>query len=118
MQSPSYHPSPSAASRESWASNGNSNEPSQTHHHCILPIIVPTSVLVESIAGAAHYSGSNVEQLLNHRNSSHDQPSSHTELKADHKRVLADIRSLYELKPTPLIFQRSWHPDAMFEVHV
>ncbi|KAJ7349481.1 hypothetical protein DFH08DRAFT_865497 [Mycena albidolilacea] len=103
-----HHRSPSASSRAS-------NEPSQTHHHSILPTIVPTPALVESVAGGAHYSGSNVEQPLKHRNSSHDRPSSHTDLKADHERVLTDIRSLYELHPDPEIFKRSWHPDAVFE---
>lgn len=104
-----HHRSPSASSRAS-------NEPSQTHHHSILPTIVPTPALVESVAGGAHYSGSNVEQPLKHRNSSHDRPSSHTDLKADHERVLTDIRSLYELHPNPELFTRSWHPDAVFEV--
>ncbi|KAJ7219066.1 hypothetical protein GGX14DRAFT_355775 [Mycena pura] len=90
------------------------SEPSQTHHHSILPTAVPTPALVESVAGGAHYSGSNVEPLK-HRHSSHDQQSTHTELKADHKRVLADIRELYECRPTPEIFARLWHPDAEFE---
>ncbi|KAJ7670920.1 hypothetical protein DFH06DRAFT_1179188 [Mycena polygramma] len=40
---------------------------------------------------------------------------SHPELKAAHTRVLADIRELYELRPTPHIFARSWHEDAVFE---
>ncbi|KAJ7273490.1 hypothetical protein B0H12DRAFT_1089645 [Mycena haematopus] len=109
--SPSHHRSPSAASRTST-----SPEPTQTHHHFILPTI-PTPAVVESVAGGAHYSGSNVEQpeLLKHRHSSHDRPSSHTDLRVDHERVLADIRSLYELHPSPEIFKRSWHPDAVFE---
>jgi hypothetical protein len=109
MHSPTgHHRSPSAASR---ASN---NEPSQTHHHSILPT-VPTPALVESVAGGAHYSGSSVEPLK-HRHSSHDKPDTHTNTKPTHERVLADIRSLYECHPTPEIFQRSWHKDAVFEV--
>ncbi|KAJ7670849.1 hypothetical protein DFH06DRAFT_1179027, partial [Mycena polygramma] len=41
--------------------------------------------------------------------------ASHPELKAGHNRVLPDIRELYELRPTPHIFARSWHKDAVFE---
>ncbi|KAJ6547338.1 hypothetical protein B0H19DRAFT_1165099 [Mycena capillaripes] len=102
-----HHRSPSAASR---ASN---NEPTQTKHTSILPT-VPTPALVESVAGGAHYSGSNIEPLK-HRHSSHDSPQTHTELKADHHRVLDDIRALFECRPTPEIFERSWHKDAVFE---
>ncbi|KAJ7172703.1 hypothetical protein C8R46DRAFT_894566 [Mycena filopes] len=103
-QSSGHHRSPSSAS------NG---DPTQTHHYSILPT-VPTPALVESVAGGAHYSGSNIEPLK-HRHSSHDRPDTHTELKADHHRVLEDIRALYECRPTPEIFHRSWHPDAVFE---
>jgi hypothetical protein len=53
---------------------------------------------------------------LKHRHSSHDKPDTHTNTKPTHERVLADIRSLYECHPTPEIFQRSWHKDAVFEV--
>ncbi|KAF7359538.1 Serine-threonine kinase receptor-associated protein [Mycena sanguinolenta] len=111
--SPSHHRSPSASSRTS-----NSHEPTQTHHHSILPTILPTPAVVESVAGGAHYSGSNVEQPespLKHRHSSHDRSTSHTDLKVIHERVLADIRSLYELRPSPEIFKRTWAPDAVFE---
>ncbi|KAK6966398.1 hypothetical protein R3P38DRAFT_3155151 [Favolaschia claudopus] len=109
-----HHRSPSASSSKSRAASP--GEPSQTHHHSILPTVVPTPALVESVAGAAHYSGSHVDNApLKHRHSSHEHPSSHTTLKADHERVLADIRSMYELRPSPEIFQRSWHPDAVFE---
>ncbi|KAJ6455624.1 hypothetical protein C8R47DRAFT_1165964 [Mycena vitilis] len=40
---------------------------------------------------------------------------SQPELKAAHDRVLADIRELYELRPTPELFARSWQKDAVFE---
>ncbi|KAJ7694139.1 hypothetical protein B0H17DRAFT_866166, partial [Mycena rosella] len=90
-----------------------SSEPTQTHHHSILPT-VPTTALVESVAGAAHYSGGNVDPLK-HRHSSHDRQDNHTDVKADHHRVLADIRELFECRPTPEIFERSWHKDAVFE---
>lgn len=100
-----HHRSPSSAS--------SSGEPTQTHHHSLLPT-VPTPALVESVAGAAHYSGSNVEPLK-HRHSSHDRTESH---EANQKRVdavLADVRELFECRPTPEIFARSWHKDAVFE---
>ncbi|KAJ7752079.1 hypothetical protein B0H16DRAFT_815450 [Mycena metata] len=118
----SHHRSPSASSAPHRASSSghhrspssaSNGEPTQTHHHSILPT-VPTPALVESVAGGAHYSGSNVEPLK-HRHSSHDRPDTHTELKADHQRVLEDIRALYECRPTPEIFNRSWHKDAVFE---
>jgi len=75
---------------------------------------VPTPALVESVAGGAHYSGGNVD-TLKHRHSSHDRHDTHTDVKADHQRVLADIRELFECRPTPEIFERSWHKDAVFE---
>lgn len=109
-QSSGHHRSPSAASR---ASN---NEPTQTKHTSILPT-VPTPALVESVAGGAHYSGSNIEPLK-HRHSSHDSPHPHTELQADHQRVLDDIRALFECRPTPQIFERLWHKDGVFEVRL
>ncbi|KAJ7721076.1 hypothetical protein DFH07DRAFT_872212 [Mycena maculata] len=104
----SHHRSPSSASN---------SEPSQTHHHSLLPAAVPTTALVESVAGAAHYSGSHVEPPpTKHRHSSHDaEAHSHTAVKGDHKRVLEDLRALYECRPTAEIFERSWHPDAVFE---
>ncbi|KAJ7470537.1 hypothetical protein FB451DRAFT_1340005 [Mycena latifolia] len=103
-QSPSHHRSPSSASN---------SEPTQTHHHSILPT-VPTPALVESVAGAAHYSGGNVDPLK-HRHSSHDRQDTHTDVKADHQRVLADLAELFQCRPTPEIFERSWHKDAVFE---
>jgi len=95
-------------------SSGSNSEPSQTHHHSLLPTVMPTPALVESVAGAAHYSGGHVDSM-NRRHSSHDHNDTHTEVKADHRRVLEDIRELYECRPTPEIFERSWHKDAVFE---
>ncbi|KAJ7489927.1 hypothetical protein B0H11DRAFT_1719766 [Mycena galericulata] len=104
----SHHRSPSSSS-----SNG---EPTQTHHHSLLPTAVPTAALVESVAGGAHYSGAAQLSPPARRHSSHDASSqSHTAVKGDHARVLEDLRALYECRPTPEIFERSWHPDAVFE---
>ncbi|KAJ6546459.1 hypothetical protein DFH09DRAFT_1040063 [Mycena vulgaris] len=109
-----HHRSPSQSTGHHRSpSSGSNNEPTQTHHHSLLPT-VPTPALVESVAGGAHYSGGNVEPLK-HRHSSHDRQDTHMDVKTDHKRVLADIRELYECRPTAEIFERSWHKDAVFE---
>ncbi|CAK5279569.1 unnamed protein product [Mycena citricolor] len=100
-----HHRSPSAS---------HSGEPSQTHHHSLLPTILPTAALVESVAGAAHYSGSQVE-ALKHRHSSTERRDDHKELKPGHQQVLEDIQALYELHPSAELFARSWHKDAVFE---
>jgi hypothetical protein len=92
--------------------------PSLTYHPSILPRSVPTPALVESVAGAAHYSGIRIEpeSQLQHRRSSHGEHDVHSELKADHRRVLADLKELYCCRPTLEIFERSWSRDASFEV--
>jgi len=89
--------------------------PSQIHHPSLLPL--PTRALVESAAGGAHYSGVRVdgESLLKRRRSSHDHPSSHLEVKADHQQIIDDLKELYCCRPTLEIFERSWNKDAVFE---
>ncbi|KAG6853207.1 hypothetical protein C0991_006156 [Blastosporella zonata] len=90
--------------------------PTLTYHHpTLLPI--PTPALVESVAGAAHYSGVKLEQEppLKHRRSSHDYGENHTQLKPSHQRILDDLQELYGCRPTQEIFERTWHPDAVFE---
>jgi len=90
--------------------------PSLTYHPTILPI--PTPALVESVAGAAHYSGIKLENEppLKHRRSSHNAGDIFTELKPSHRRVLDDLKELYNGRPTLEIFERSWNKDAEFEV--
>jgi len=91
--------------------------PTLTYHHNIIPNI-PTPALVESVAGAAHYSGVKVESegtVHKRRRSSHDFGGAHTQLKHGHQRILDDLRELYELRPTLEIFERSWNKDAEFE---
>lgn len=92
--------------------------PTQTYHSSILPRSVPTPALVESVAGAAHYSGIRVDPVSagKHRRRSSDHHKSHVDVKADHHRVMADLRELYGCRPTLEILQRSWHKDAVFEV--
>ncbi|KAF5386818.1 hypothetical protein D9615_001812 [Tricholomella constricta] len=89
--------------------------PSLTYHPTIIPI--PTPALVESVAGAAHYSGIKLdhETSLKHRRGSHDTGDIHTQLKPGHKRVLEDLKELYGCRPTLEIFERSWNKDAEFE---
>ncbi|GLB35319.1 putative NAD-binding protein [Lyophyllum shimeji] len=89
--------------------------PSLTYHPTILPL--PTPSLVESVAGAAHYSGTKIESEtpLKHRQDSHEAPDDHTQLKPGHQRALNDLRELYGGRPTLEILERSWHEDAEFE---
>ncbi|KAG5645808.1 hypothetical protein DXG03_005149 [Asterophora parasitica] len=103
-------------SRGSSGSHARSpSPPTLTYHPTILPL--PTPALVESVAGAAHYSGIKLdhETSLHRRRSSHEAGDVHTELKESHKRVLKDLRELYECRPTTEIFERSWNVDAEFE---
>ncbi|KAF7295122.1 PINc domain-containing protein [Mycena indigotica] len=103
-----------SSSREHHRNSSLGGEPSQTHHSSLLPNILPTPAVIESVAGAAHFTGSHVEPLK-HRHSSHEHHEAHTILKADHRKLLDDLRELYECRPVPAIFTRSWHPDAVYE---
>ncbi|KAF5358257.1 hypothetical protein D9756_001864 [Leucocoprinus leucothites] len=90
--------------------------PSITHHPQILPQVIPTTSLIESVAGAAHYSGVKVDSgsgLQRRRGSTVDEQ--HTELKEEHLRVLKDLTELYCCRPTAEIFERTWRRDASFE---
>ncbi|PBK77956.1 hypothetical protein ARMSODRAFT_946796 [Armillaria solidipes] len=91
--------------------------PSQTFHSSILPHSIPTPALLESVAGAAHYSGVKVDpESLKHKRASMDRRSSTNEpVKADHQRIMADLKELYCCRPTVEIFERSWNKDAVFE---
>ncbi|KAG7452691.1 uncharacterized protein BT62DRAFT_18530 [Guyanagaster necrorhizus] len=92
--------------------------PSQTFHSSILPHPIPTPALVESVAGAAHYSGVKVDpETLKHRRASIDrrETSTNEPVKADHQRIMADLKELYCCRPTMEIFERSWNKDAVFE---
>lgn len=90
--------------------------PTQTFHPSILPRSVPTPALVESVAGGAHYAGVRLDQdtVLKHRRSTSNRH--HTQLTHNHERVLNDLTELYCCRATMEIFQRSWHPNAVFEV--
>ncbi|KAF9466402.1 hypothetical protein BDZ94DRAFT_1251864 [Collybia nuda] len=104
-------------SNDSKASYPPPSPPSLTYHSSILPRSVPTPALVESVAGAAHYSGIRIEPeaQLKRRRSSHGEREVHSELKADHSRVLADLKELYCCRPTLEILDRLWRKDAIFE---
>lgn len=105
----------SLSSNHSRHSRTRSASPSQTFHPPFLPF--PTPVLLESVAGAAHYSGScvNPDAVMKRRHSDPEQLEVHTELKCEHERVLNDLKELYCARPTMEIFHRSWMPDAIFE---
>ncbi|KAK0199206.1 hypothetical protein DFS33DRAFT_1388906 [Desarmillaria ectypa] len=70
--------------------------PSQTFHSSILPHSIPTPALLESVAGAAHYSGIKVDpEALKHRR--------------------GELEGTYCCRPTVEIFERSWNKNAVFE---
>ncbi|KAF9264885.1 hypothetical protein L218DRAFT_862445 [Marasmius fiardii PR-910] len=91
--------------------------PSQTFHPSILPRSVPTPALVESVASAAHYSGARVdtETTAHRRSSSQRRSSSHHDVKEEHRKVLEDLKELYECRPTTELLKRSWDENAVFE---
>lgn len=91
--------------------------PSITYHPQILPQVIPTPSLIESVAGAAHYSGVkvNTESNAHHRRRSGTATEHHTDLKEGHERLMKDLIELYCCRPTTEIFQRSWRKDATFE---
>lgn len=97
--------------------------PSQTFHPSILPLALPTPALVDSVAGAAHYSGASIEPdtstsstRLRHTSSPPTRHASHTELKPGHHQVIADLNELFACKPTIEVFDRRWRQDAVLEV--
>ncbi|KAF4576854.1 hypothetical protein EYR40_001102 [Pleurotus pulmonarius] len=113
-----HHRTPSSPTRRSMSIPRSPSPPTQTFHPgSILPRSVPTPSLVESVAGAAHYSGIRVDpEPLKHRHSAHERRASHfLDVKADHHRVMADLRELYCCRPTIEILDRTWHKDAVFE---
>ncbi|KAG7092250.1 hypothetical protein E1B28_008615 [Marasmius oreades] len=91
--------------------------PSQTFHPSILPRSVPTPCLVESVASAAHYSGARVDaDTTNHRRSNSDRrSSSHLNVQEDHRKVMKDLKELYECRTTVELLKSSWHEQAIFE---
>ncbi|SJL00207.1 uncharacterized protein ARMOST_03519 [Armillaria ostoyae] len=116
---PNHHHHHRSLSLESAHSSSprSPSPPSQTFHSSILPHSIPTPALLESVAGAAHYSGVKVDpESLKHRRASMDRRSSANEpVKADHQRIMADLKELYCCRPTVEIFERSWNKDAVFE---
>jgi hypothetical protein len=89
--------------------------PTMTYHANL--VTIPTPALVESVAGAAHYSGARLDhETHKRRRSSHGTGDRHTELKPSHQRVLDDLNELFGCRPTLEIFERSWSKDAVFEV--
>ncbi|KXN82524.1 hypothetical protein AN958_02375 [Leucoagaricus sp. SymC.cos] len=90
--------------------------PSIIHHPQILPHAIPTTSLVESMAGAAHYSGAKVDSGMAHqRRKSFTANELHTDLKDQHARVMNDLTELYCCRPTAEIFEKTWRKDATFE---
>ncbi|ETW85544.1 hypothetical protein HETIRDRAFT_246944, partial [Heterobasidion irregulare TC 32-1] len=102
--------------------------PSQTHHHTHFLHAVPTPALLQSVAGAAHYSGVDPvkeRSIATRRMNSleHDRgragPKRHSSAAdegADHRAVVDDLKELYECRPTTEILERRWRRDASFEV--
>ncbi|PFH52362.1 hypothetical protein AMATHDRAFT_140239 [Amanita thiersii Skay4041] len=85
-----------------------------THHPCLLP--VPTSDFVQSVAGAAHYSGSKLNaESPQPRRESLPVGDTPTDITAAHQHVLDDLHELYCCRPTPEILSHTWRIDAELE---
>ncbi|KAF5324445.1 hypothetical protein D9611_004314 [Ephemerocybe angulata] len=95
--------------------------PSQTFHAASILPSVPTPSLLESVAGAAHYSGVKLDpeaiaQKRRRRSLSAHRASEDGEVgSAAHQRVLDDLKELFCCRPTTEIFERSWRKDATFQ---
>ncbi|EAU88187.2 hypothetical protein CC1G_03859 [Coprinopsis cinerea okayama7 len=90
--------------------------PSQIFHKSLSIPPVPTPALLESVAGAAHYSGVPVDGSTGkRRRRSSARPTDVKNLKPDHQRVLDDLKELYCGRPSVEIFERSFRKDAVFE---
>lgn len=96
---------------------GSPPSPTQIYHPSLFSGHIPTPALLESAAGGAHYSGAKIEHDTRRiRRGSSGIRSSYVEVKGAHKKVIEDLNELYCCRPTREIFQRTWRPDAMFEV--
>ncbi|TFK26441.1 hypothetical protein FA15DRAFT_667530 [Coprinopsis marcescibilis] len=90
--------------------------PRQTFHPSLIIKPVPTPALLESVAGAAHYSGARPEGdtgKRRRRSSAHQADIG--KISADHQRIFEDLKELYCCRPTKQIFERSFAKDVTFE---
>lgn len=114
----STHHSQASSDAHSYPPPRSPSPPSITDHPQIFPHVIPTTSLVESVAGAAHYSGAKVDSGMGHqRRKSFTANELHTDLKEEHTRVLKDLTELYCCRPSAEIFERTWTKDAIFEVN-
>jgi len=105
MSSPTYPPSRPPS------------PPTITHHPSptLLPKGIPPAGLVNSVAGAAHYSSVRRTSEGERARASFGRGISDEGLSAGRKRVLADMKELFCSRPTIEILERTWSPNAVFE---
>lgn len=123
--------SPPEYKTHSRTHSGTANSPHHHHHtshspptqvfHPASPLSppIPTPSLLESVAGAAHYSGVPVDADVKKRHRRHSSAAMDlAKLIPDHQRVLDDLRELYCCRPTKQIIDRLFRQDVEFEVRV
>jgi hypothetical protein len=95
--------------------SSDSASPTMTYHRQTLHIPLPIPDIVYSAAGGAHYSGAPVSENDDEVVTSPGKPSPPMD-DTIRDRVMADLKELYCCRPTKQIFERTWRPDAVFEV--
>jgi len=121
--SSSVHPLPRPLSPS------NPNFPTHTYHSSLLPRSIPTSALLDSVAGGAHYSGvESVNERRRSLNRGHSltahalgspRPRRQSNLpgaaRASHLAAMDDLKEMYEGHSTKEMIQKRWRKDAAFE---
>ncbi|KAH9977196.1 hypothetical protein BGW80DRAFT_1287917 [Lactifluus volemus] len=99
--------------------------PTHTYHSSLLPRSIPTPALLDSVAGAAHYSG--VDSVNQRRRSLRGDSQIHRRESARrqstlpagpnlfHLAVMDDLKDMYEGHATKQMLQRRWRKDAEYE---
>jgi len=79
------------------------------------------SDIVNSVAGGAHYSGAPISDSESENGDKIVAPPGKPTLSLQgddmiRDRIMADLKELYCCRPSKEIFERTWRPDAVFEV--
>ena len=85
----------------------------------MVPIPLPIPNIVNSAAGGAHYSGAPVSDSEGDVVTSPTSGEPSPLIQGDEvirDSIMADLKELYCCRPSKEIFERTWRPDAVFEV--
>ncbi|KAH7889779.1 hypothetical protein F5I97DRAFT_1924298 [Phlebopus sp. FC_14] len=88
-----------------------------THHASTIPMPGPPKV-AHSAAGGAHYTGASITTAGTRRTELGEAsraPQPGKDGQTSRERIMNDLRELYCCRPTKAIFERTWHPEAMYE---